>query len=191
MDDFVRCGRTFGAGELNVKYVGNFSDERQPARQFPADFLRLFPEPLRLGLLRGVVHGTRVLHGRCTGGARSRRRGIGNVRENRTNERSRTCTTLMPDDILRSRLRTELGNGMRTSHHENRKRHGLSTTDTPKTNAHGPAANDCRQPAVRAHDFSRRRRCSAAPFERSGPSVTGPRRSRAQILIVFCFVFWS
>jgi len=31
MDDFVRRRRTFGASELNVKYVGNFGDERQPA----------------------------------------------------------------------------------------------------------------------------------------------------------------
>jgi len=31
MNDFVRRGRTFRAGELNVKYIGHFGDERQPA----------------------------------------------------------------------------------------------------------------------------------------------------------------
>lgn len=69
---FLRRGRTFGAGEFYVKYVRHFGDERKSTRQFPTDFLRLLSEPLRLGLLRRVVHGTRVLHG--GGGTRSRRR---------------------------------------------------------------------------------------------------------------------
>lgn len=75
-DGFMGRGRrTVGAGELHVKYVRHFSDEREPAGQFPADFLRLFLEPLRLGLLllRHVVHGTRAFH-RGGGGARRSRR---------------------------------------------------------------------------------------------------------------------
>lgn len=71
--DFLLRVRTFGAGELHVKNVRHFSDERQPTGQFPSDFFRLFSETLRLGLLRRVVHGTRVLHG-GVGGTRFRRR---------------------------------------------------------------------------------------------------------------------
>lgn len=66
-------GRTIGCGKLHVENVRHFSDERQPARKLPTDFLRLFPEPQRLGRLSCRRRGTRgvLLH---RGGARTRRR---------------------------------------------------------------------------------------------------------------------
>lgn len=188
MNDFVRRGRTFGACELNVKYVWHFGDERQPAGQFPADFLGLFPKTLRLSLLRNVVHGTRVLHGFCTGGARSRHSGKltrkphKRTRSHMHNLNARWCVITIANELRK-----------RNTHATPWKQKTTQTTDrrqTRKTNSRGPTANDCRQPVIYAHDYrNRRRRCSAAPFNSS--SETGPLHSLgARILIIF-FVFES
>jgi len=149
MDDFMRRRRTFGASELNIKYVGNFGDERQPAGQFPPDFLWLFPETLRLSLLRNVVHGTRVLHGcRCGGGARSRRRGkLTRMPHKRTRSHMHNVNPRWCDNDCERTSETKYARDPVKIENDTDDRR-----QTRKTNSRGPAANDCRQPAVHAHD---------------------------------------
>jgi len=186
MDDFVRRRRTFGASELNVKYVGNFGDKRQPARQFPSDFLWLFPETLRLSLLRNVVHGTRILHGCRCGGARSRWRGkltrmphkltrshMHNVNPRwSNNDCERTSETKYARDPVKIKNGTD----------DRRQAQRRTRADPRRTTVDSPQSTHMTR--------RRRRRCSAAPFDAS--SETGPSLSvRARILIIILFFILS